>query len=283
MNEDANDATESFCERMLERSRETLDIDSEFRYDGHVTPEQLRQRYDRGDIVRALVDARPDATWSGDHRLTLDGRPSALLNEIARRYRLWNAFFRADLMADITGYSVIVLPGTDTEQPPTAQEAETFRLAVYGAEKITFDNADVAADGMPTRYRLAGSLRYINGLRCLHVVDGRYSTSTLVGNPRIISAWNRIADWQKTVGGGAEAFMQGALPKYHLSYDKMPSAQEREGVRSRMKRFILGRLRWLATSSQTIEQISPTPVDYAMNGEFGMMVLATLSGCRSAR
>ena len=272
----ATDA-ESVLEYLHAQVKARRDFGDTFGYDANVLPVMLRKRYDRGDIVRALVDARPDATWSGRNELLLDGEESPELDRIARRYRLWLAFQRADLAQEITGYSVIVLPGRDLEAPPVPAEAEESRLAVWGADDITWDANDIGPDGRPTRYTLAASGRQerIDASRCLHVADPRYSKSLLVGLPRLVSAWNRIADWERTVGGGAMGYEEAARPGFHLGFEEPPTDGQLKKIYARLKQFVAGRVRSMATTALDFQRIAPDPPDFSANGDFMVKVLAT--------
>ena len=256
----------------------THDLDKAFGYDYRSPfPRALRQVYDRGDVVRALVDARPDASWSGRNLLTLDGDPSDDLQVFAREHGLWTTFFRADLMAEITGYSVIVLPGQDLAQPPTADEG-MLPLAVYGADDITWDMDHVDILGYPAAYTLFGDdENLVNPARVVHVADIRYSKHQLIGNSRLISAWNAIVNWKKITGGGSEAAYQSLIPQWHADLTGVgssPGETRFQQFRESVKKFVTGRYRTLTTSGAQIERFAPDAPDISANGDFLLKVLA---------
>ena len=271
---DVQDQVAQFLGQMA--GARSSDLDDAFGYPlAKPTPQALRQVYDRGDIVRALTDARPDASWAGRNQLTLDDQPSEELQQFARQYDLWTAFFRADLMAEITGYSVVVMPGRTLAAPPTAEEA-TLPLSVYGADDIAWDETDVL--GYPLFYILhADEENLINPLRCVHVADSRYSKSALVGNSRLISAWNAIINWKKFTGGGAEAAYQSLIPQWHADLTQPGATSGSTAFQQfseRIKRFSRGRNRALTTQFATIERFAPDAPDISANAEF---MLTTLS------
>lgn len=277
----ADDSLQPILDRL--EGVEARDYSDVFQYPADISTRKLRARYDRGDVVRALIDARPDATWAGQSTLLLDGEPSEELARIARTHRLWQAWFRADLMAEITGYSVILIPGANLHEPPTAEEARTNRLAVYGGDGIDWEDDQVGEDLRPLWYnlsasrdsqgRLVGKGR-VHGSRCVHVADGRYSQSLLTGNPRLIAAYNRCLDFDKSVGGGAEGFFRSALPQYLLGYDPQKSKAESKTIAQQLWRFATGKLRALRTTAVKFERMAPTPVDFEKPGDFLLKVLA---------
>ena len=267
---------ESFFEQLINASEKKPELWDNFGYvkTEEITPEKLRQAYDRGDIVRALIDARPEATWSGRNELLLDGQPDDDLNDLARRYRLWSVFQRADLASEITGCSVIMVPGPDLSAPPSPEELDRARLAVWGRDDITWDSDAIGPDGYPETYRLIKGAVDVDASRCLHVADPRHSKSYLVGNPRLISGWNRIVDWNKTVGGGGEGFLQAALPRYHLEYENPPTPEQRRNAFRRLQLLARGKIRSIATTAIKVQQLLGTAPRFSQNGDFLIKVLA---------
>ena len=254
------------------------DLDRAFGYDYRSPfPRALRRAYDRGDVVRALTDARPDASWAGRNQLTLDGEPSEELHQFAREHDLWTVFFRADLMAEITGYAVVVMPGRNLAAAPTAAEA-MLPLAVYGADDITWDMEETDILGYPAAYSLFGDdENMVNPARCVHVADARYSKHPLVGNSRLISAWNQIVNWKKFTGGGAEAAHQSLIPQWHADLTgsgSTPGESRFQKIKDGIKQFSMGRFRTLTTSNATIERFAPDVPDISANAEFMLTVLS---------
>ena len=58
-------------------------------------------------------------------------------------------FFRADLMAEVTGYSVVVMPGMNVGFGRRLLRKPSLPLAVYGADDITWDMTDTDVIGLP--------------------------------------------------------------------------------------------------------------------------------------
>jgi len=257
--------------------RERKKLDESLGYDDEVKPEDMRREYNRGGLVSSLVEARPDSTWNGESILTRDGAPSDELNDLARRYRLWTTMTQADLQAEITGYSVVVLTGPNLRARPAPVEARTMPLKVWGADRITWNESDLGPDGRPAVYQLngVGNQTEVNADRCLHFADTRYSESILVGNPRLRRNWNLICDAKKAIGGGAEAFLQAVKPQYSANYtDIAPTEAELKADEERIEDFIEGRKRFVQAGIAELQRVAPVPVDFSANGQFMLMALA---------
>lgn len=268
----------------LQRDLESrMDFATVFGWDDLVTARMLRERYDRGDVIGALVNARPNATWGGEHDLLIDGRESPELEALADAFNLWDIWAKLDLAQDITRGAVAVIPGEGDQ--PTPEEAEG-RIAVYGLDDISWDpSGNFYPDGRPEFYRLnpsqnrggAVTQRQVNGLRCFHFADTRYSKYTLESNPALSRNWNMTDAWIKVaVGGGPEAYQRGAMPQIAVTYPegKPPREEERKTLRERLIRYALGKLRAIETVGTKIERQAPQPVDFANNGDFLLKAMA---------
>ena len=123
----------SFFEARLRAQEERhRDYDKEFGYPltSDLTPEFLRNTYDRGGLLSSFVVARPEETWSGRNDVLLDGQATDELQMLARRHRLWETSFRADLMSEVTGFSCVLVPGLDLTTAPLAEEFQAGGFSV---------------------------------------------------------------------------------------------------------------------------------------------------------
>jgi len=270
------------------RSRESVSRQFSYLYEGrrdvykalgynrNISVQQLRYRYERGGIAKALVDIRPETTWSGRNELTVDGNPSEELNITARNLRLWRIMFRADLFAEITGYSGILILGGPLSSPPSYVGG----LAVWGADRLKINRID--EEGRPALYDLRlpnGQSEVVHGDRVIHIADA-YLDSNLIGLPRLVPIWNRLDDLDKVLGAGSEGFWRGAFPGLHFNYEGEGdlSDDQLKQLREQADEYEHDARRSLRTSDVTVTQLLTDVVDFSAQTE--ALVAQVAATCR---
>jgi uncharacterized protein len=136
-------------------------------YNSTLTYEDHRTRYDRGDIAGRIVDAFPEATWGGWAEIIEDETPEVLtpfeasISELLSRTRLWSVLQRADCLAGVGEYSVVLIgaPGPLEEELPRGRKATDIRyFSTYaqGNARISKYDEDQQSEryGFPTEYEL---------------------------------------------------------------------------------------------------------------------------------
>ncbi len=245
-------------------------------YSRNISVQQLRYRYERGGMAKALVDIRPETTWSGRNRLTVDGNPNEELDLTARNLRLWRIMQRADLFAEIVGYSGIIILGGPLSSPPSYVGG----LAVWGADRLKINRID--DDGTPMLYDLRlpnGRSEIVHGDRVIHIADG-YLDSNLIGLPRLVPIWNRLDDLDKVLGAGAEGFWRGAFPGLHFNYEGEGDLNEEQLVklRDQADAYEHDARRSLRTSDVSVTQLQTDVVDFSPQTE--ALVGQVAAACR---
>ena len=250
-------------------------------YDSEVTPEMLRSRYRRGGIVRALVDARPAATWAGEQRLMVGDSESEELDDLARAHRLWWALYRGDLQSEITGFAGLVVPGGDLMQPPTAEELTEFGLSAHGLDRLQpitdsagrvaryelnlgYDRAEISGSVRTTANQRSATRVDVLPERVLPIADTRTSDSSIIGEPRLRAAWNLTVDLERVRGGGALAYLRGATGLRQLDFgpEAGVTPEERRAYREELDRLDDDNARTLVTSGGMLTTHSPAAVPF---------------------
>jgi len=207
-----------------------------------IKPKDYRARYERGGIAERIIEAAPRATWAGEGPdIVEDPDPGvetpfeAAFRALAARINLWGYIERADILAGLGHYGVLVI-GTPR---PIGEPLE--RLA--GPESVLYltalaeDRAQVESEvddsqnerfGLPAVYqvRLGSGLarrssissrtRKADWTRVIHVAEGMLEDE-VCGKPRLRAAWNRLDDLEKILAGGAEATWRRADPGLHVN------------------------------------------------------------------
>ena len=187
-------------------------------YPRQITIAEYRERYKRGDIAARIVEAYPKATWRGGAELIEDEDPGTetaferAWRELDDRLHIWPTFARADILAGIGRYAIILLgaPGEFSEplehigSPDKLLYLTPFAEDDAPIEKFDLDSSsdDSGSDKLPvetSRSRPAGPPKSFIGRASFHVADGASSMTTCtVSHERRV--WNRLDDLDKVAG-----------------------------------------------------------------------------------
>jgi len=240
-------------------------------YPRKLEPRDYRARYERGDIGARIVEAFPNPTWRAgaevleNDDLEIETAFETEWQALAERLKVWSVFRRADILAGLGRYSVILIgaEGRLEEELPkmTSQEGVLF-LSVFAeedAEINTFvNNPEDPRFGLPDTYTLqrntqgqnqpAFSKQAVHWSRVLHVAEGTLD-DTVFGTPRLKRVWNRLDDLDKVVGGGSEAFWARVHQGYHMNLDSKLDIDpdDKEKLEMQFEEFTNGMRRALAT------------------------------------
>lgn len=227
-------------------------------YDRVLTVKKYRERFKRNGIAARVVDALPKATWRGGVELAEDEDPEVITpfeeawNDLAERLKIWSVLQRADVLAGLGRYSIILVgvPGDMSTPIPDMFPPEAIAyLAPYAEDEAQILEWDQDATserfGQPNMYQV--TRRTVNtGLvgrssvsfkvhysRVIHIADGSLDDAVF-GQPRLERVWNFLDDMDKVSGGGAEAFWLRANQGMVVDVDKElslgDSADEREAA-----------------------------------------------------
>jgi hypothetical protein len=224
-------------------------------YDRIVTAKQYRDEYARGGIAKRIVECYPKATWRGgveiyeDEENETDTGFEKAWKDLETRLSIWSVLQRADILAGLSTYSVILLgaPGNlDEEMPKGSPDQMAFVTPFAGgggpgpnqgtqAQASNYVDAtirDFDTDptsrrfGLPLFYQLRrldvtspALQRPVHWSRIIHVAEGVLDNE-VYGQPTLENVWNLLADLEKVTGGGAEAFWLRANQGMNLNLDK---------------------------------------------------------------
>lgn len=178
--------------------------------------------YDRSELAGRLVDLPAEDTWrrppviiDGESRSDEADNQTAFIEQFTRledNFRLWHYFKRADRLAGIGHYSVLVL-GAPGESDSDLKKSTTQLLYLMpydeGVATVVKTVEDTANKrfGLPEMYELdfgSGKKRRFHWTRILHIADNKLD-SEVNGVPRLQRVLNRLFDFEKVVGGSSEA------------------------------------------------------------------------------
>lgn len=203
-------------------------------YKRELFPEDYRSRYRRNAVANRVVKALPKATWRAGAEIVEDDDPNsetpleAAWFDLEQRLKLWTVLQRADILAGIGRYAIILIgaPG-ELDQPLEQCGPEEIAFMTPFAEEdapIQRFEIDIHNEryGQPVMYMVkrtnmasANSVnsstlaRQVHWTRVIHVADGLLDDN-IYGEPRLECVWNLLDDLEKVSGGGAEAFWRRA-------------------------------------------------------------------------
>lgn len=217
-------------------------------YTRSITPAKYRSRFRRNAVASRIVTAAPKATWRGGAEVIESNTPEQTEFEKAfeameRRLNLWAIFHRADILAGLGRYSIILLgtPGNMEDPLTTIRPQDLMYLTPFAEEDAPIEKFDVDIKsprfGLPVMYAVRRMTpnafrtssaetigRRVHYSRVIHVADGLLDDH-VYGLPRLEKVWNLLDDLEKVTGGGAEAFWRRADQGLMFNLDPMLQVQ----------------------------------------------------------
>lgn len=258
---------------------------------------RYRERYERGGIASRIVEAYPRATWSDGAYIQDDPDPEvqtpfeAAFVELAARLDLWSRLMRADILAGIGHYAILLIgAGDDDLSAPLPKPLPASRiphLTPYPEDRAAINGlVKVASDprfGLPDSYRVthgSGTVSArVHWSRVLHIAEGCL-TDDVYGRPRLRPVWNYLEDLDKVVGGGSEASWMRADPGTQVNLDPDYDFDEASlaDLETQLEKFRHGHIRHLLTKAVTMQQFATQVAAFGDNADTIMDLISGTTG-----
>jgi hypothetical protein len=266
-------------------------------------PEDYWDRYHRGGIAKRIIETFPKSTWRGGAELieTEDAEKSTAFEiaaaDLDNRLKLWQTFQRADILAGLGHFSLIVLGGPGNfDQPLETCPPDALKyLATFSERDVVIDT--LVNDPLNERYgqpefytlkyvkqtvtsrpqSLTGRVHYS---RCIHVVEGALD-NPLFGPPRLEALWNYLDDLMKCVGGGSEAFWKRVDGGKQIKLDPtlpMPSAEQKAELHQQLEEYTHELRRVLTTRGVEIQDLGSNVSSFGPQVAAIMDLISSTSG-----
>lgn len=209
---------------------------SESDLEGRTAYDYYWSRYERQDIAGRLVDMPPAASWRKPPEIVEpeqeDGTEfTEAFAELADRLHLWNRLERADRLARIGRYGVLLVgtadTGTDGDMMQPIGDVGgpdgVLYLSAYSEKhaEVTGWESDPSNPrfGLPSDYQidLAGGVTNfpsadarVHHSRLIHIAEGKLSDEVF-GRPTLKRPFNRLIDLEKVTAATGEAYWQLAV------------------------------------------------------------------------
>ncbi len=216
-----------------------------FGYIKNLKSEDFLAKYTRQDIASRIVDAPPGATWSNPPSAKDNDPWMEKWNELAKATQLWGAMYRADRLARMNHYSLLLFGFDDSADLKTPVNSSGVKELLYVraigsrvVEEMSF-NSDPRSlrSGLPETYKIAfddpatkssssGTVK-VTGLkqltvhhsRVVHVVENPLE-DTVFGIPIMEKVFNLLDDLLKVAGGTSEMFWLSGRGGLQADIDK---------------------------------------------------------------
>jgi hypothetical protein len=272
-------------------------------YQRQLFVQDYRSRYERNGVAARIVEAKPQDTFRGGGDLIESNDPEEVTEfeqawyDLDKRLRVWPTFQKADTLAGIGQYAVILLgaPGKVDQPLDTCSPEDLKFLTAYAQDDAVvteFENNELSERfGLPLYYTLkrtdARSPAAVNTTvigkkvhwtRILHVAETLDDRT--YGAPRLQRVWNLLDDLEKVTGGGAEAFWKRADAGMQIALDPTMNldADELKKMKEETDDYIHGLKRVVRTRGVEMKQLGSDVANLGPSAEAIIAQLSAASG-----
>jgi len=274
-------------------------------YQRFLGPNDYWDRYKRGGIAKRIVEAFPKSTWRSGGEVIEDENPDTITafeqawNDLNTRLKLWNVFYRTDVLCGLGNYAVILLgaPGAISDplercSPDDLKYLTPFSQRNIRIEEFVEDPSDERFS-FPEYYSLTlrrstgmGSatrdqqLNRVHYTRVIHVAEGALDDQ-LFGIPRLEAPWNYLDDLMKCVGGGSEAYWKRVDGGKQVKLDPampMPTDQQKAELHQQIEEYTHELRRVLTTRGVEIQDLGSHVSAFAQQVASIMDLIAATTG-----
>lgn len=274
--------------------QDTYDV---FNYDRNPDIEDYYASFLRSRYGGPVVEVPAETAWRDPPEITDDAETDAetdtefeqALAELVSAHRLWNYGKRADVLAGIGEYGVLVLELDDINGPDGFQKKASSASNLTGLrpfsqqsiEDIDTGNPGSGRWGEPVSYTLdlededdtgvlvddntGPSQMEVHHTRVIHVPSDGLLDDEVRGQPRQEGVWNTLTDIEKTLGSAAEVAYRASAWGLSINIDKDATLDNPEEFREHTQRWYHGlepmlRLQGAEAESLGGEDIDPAPI-----------------------
>lgn len=271
-------------------------------YPEKIESRDLISRWRRQDIARAIVDRPVRGTWSGDVKVVESSEEDeteleAAYRELENRLGLKRMFMRVDRLSQLGKYAVMLLGFDDSAQDTWAQPVSEGERELRYIRVVSEDNAEISTwetdtsnerYGLPRLYNIklshpgkqekTTSLK-VHYSRIIHVAPDLLENE-VEGEPILETAFNRLMDLEKVVGGSGEMFWRGARPGYAGKANPDYSIDDdlEEKMQEQMAEYENDLRRFLITEGVDLESLAQQIADPSNHVEVQLKMISAVTG-----
>lgn len=258
--------------------------------------QQCMAKYVRQDIAGRIIDSPANALWTNPPVITSNNAQwTQTWNDIIIQLRLWERLNRADKLAGIGKYSIVLIgfnDGLPLDQPVNAKKVATQKKKVLYLQPYSIESARISKyeDNKASEHfmkpqiydidpkkdiDILGQSKTISGIpavgmapfrihrsRVLHICENPLENEVF-GAPRMERVLNVLDDLMKVTGGAAETFWLTANRGLHVDIDKdleMDPADE-DALAAEIDEYSDNQRRIIRTRGVKVESLGADVVD----------------------
>lgn len=261
------------------------------------TVEDYWQMFLRQDVAKRIIKAPVNATWRQPPLIRETANPARdtkfekAWDELEKQLKVWSYFARADRLAGV-GYYGVLLIGTAGELKTAVAAAsktkiqDVFFLSSFSQRharvksfvddpknarfgrplnyeiNLTGDLASGLGRSTPARKTLAAGDDIVDASRVIHLAE-ELTEDEVHGTPRLEAVVNRLYDLEKIAGGSAEMYWRGAYGGFALEVaENATSAFAGSGEIDEdvVDEFAHGMRRWIDLEGYKLHEITSTDI-----------------------
>jgi len=243
-------------------------------------------KFDRNSVASAIVKAFPESTWAQypcvyEDETLQETKFEKQWKKLCKKTKLFAKLVRADIMAGIDQYSVIVL-GFDDSNASTPEKPVTKASNLLYMKPVLQCNADITkyvSDttdekfGTPETYSItfansdntASRQVTYHTSRIFHIADNVLDNCFL-GTSRLKKIFNRLQDLETIMGASSEMVWKQSFPGINFKADADADlSQSKEELSEEIENFMHGLSRYMKLQGISAEEIKgviqdPTPI-----------------------
>ncbi len=272
-----------------------------FGYKPRLDSNDFLAKYTRQDIASRIVDAPPNATWSHPPRIINNEVLMDAWKKLAKPVDLWGAMNRADKLARLNPYSILLFgfdDGGELKSPVGKNVKQLTYVRAIGTRQI--DKIEFEDDERNPRFGLVKTYEVkfddpvarttsgstvavrktkdvtIHWSRTIHIVENPLE-DMVFGNPVIERVYNLLDDLLKVAGGTAEMFWLSGRSGIQADIDKEMELDpvDTAALADEIKDFMNQLTRFVRTRGVTLSTLNMTVPDPKQVFE---MIMALISG-----
>lgn len=283
------------------------DLYKVFGYTRTISFEEYYGRYTRQDIAKRIVNAAADATWKNPPELEASETFKEAWTKVVTEYDVWGVLTRADRMAGIGNFSVVLLGFSDTGKLEMPVRKKDDNKLLYMQPYMQCDVEIIELEDDPTNERFGEPKMYeikltdpmqsvqnttgtaikkpvqdkkmkVHHSRILHIAEDLKSNN-YIGTPRLESVYNLLDDLLKVAGGSAETFWLNSNRGMQIDIDKDAEMLETDAqaLSEEVDEYANDLRRTIRTRGVTIKNLGADSVDpkNSFNVIISLMAAAT--------
>lgn len=247
------------------------------------------QLHKRDGIAKRVINLPPQDTWKRPPLVTDEGGSESAFSvafaNLAKKNRIWHYFMRADRVARIGQYGVVLLgiKGGSLESPVGSKQVSGIDGLLY-LKPLSEENAqiqklneNVSSDryGLPEFYNV-----YIHNpeapvsqkttavkahwSRIIHIAEN-LDEDDIYGKPALMDIFNNLDDMLKVVGGSSEAIWKLVYKGFVVSakdgYTLPTDPDEKDDMEDLIDEYVHGLRRWLALNGFDMQELGGQVID----------------------